>query len=230
MQTIELTGGGQVREGRTEVSVPYRDTTFVMPLVGPNFHGGVMSGIDSQKLLRPTTAQVLALVDIAQQNSDVSVFPNLLERFKEDHLWSATENLSFSEGVLVYDNVDGKMSSDKGALQKLVISGDKRVRFVEPGFETGWMALDDALKNHYTIAQIGEDMLPVFERVARSLDTSGKPQAYVRALSGTSEDIKNYSAVLDLYGGLSLGGSFNVGDWNGFSSGVFSTGEASCEK
>lgn len=229
MQTIHLKGNGQIREGRTEIDVPHLDTlkTFIYPLNGPGYHSALMQRIDEQELIRPTTAQVLSLVDLAQYNSDEPHCKNILKIFKDDYLWTATESLSFPEGVIVYDNIDGKMPTSRSALLELANSKDARVRLVEPGFKIGWMPIKDALENSYTIAQIGEEMLPVFERIAKRLDDK---KAFVAGLSGTKVDAKRYTAVIDSDGWLYLGGDFRGDGRGGYASGVIPTDEASREK
>jgi hypothetical protein len=220
MQITDLQGNGQVRAGRTEIDVPHRGeiSTFILPMQGPNYHNDVMKSIDSQKLIRPTTAQTLSLVDIAQQNPDEPHCAAILDKFRKNYLRTATENVSFPDGALVYDNVDGKMPSNRSALLELAQAGDSRVRFVESGFKTGWMSLDDALTNPYVIAQLGGvDMLPVFERIAKRINDK---DAYVFGLSGTEQDTKRYTAVLGYYDRLNLDGDCDGNGRLGFASGV----------
>lgn len=232
MQTIELKGNGQLREGRTELGVPHLDdrVTFVLPLNGPNYHAQVMGAIDSQELLRPTTAQVLSLIDLAQQNPEEPNCANILERFTNKYLWTSTENLSFSKGVIVYDNIDGKMPKTRRGLLELAESDDPRARFVEKGFPTGRMPLADSLNHPYIIAQIGEKMLPVFEKIVKRLDTSKEPKVYVSGLSSTSKNEKRYSAVSGYDDRFDLVGYYLDYIRVGYASGVSGTGGASREK
>jgi hypothetical protein len=116
MEIKQLKGNGRIRVVRTEIDVPYRGemVTFVTPLVGPNYHRKVMRKIDSQRLLRPTASQTFSLVDLAMQNPNEQHCAKVLDKFGKNYLWTSTESLSFPEGVLVYDNVDGKMHADSG--------------------------------------------------------------------------------------------------------------------
>jgi|APSaa5957512622_1039677.scaffolds.fasta_scaffold31612_2 hypothetical protein len=229
METIALKGNGQVRQGRTEIDVPYNDgkITFVQPLVGPNYHAEVMGSIDSQGLLRPTTAQTLSLVDLAMQNPDEAHCKEILERFRKNYLWTSTESLSFPEGVIVYDNVDGKMPSTSKELMKLADKNDPRARFVQRGFKTGEMRISEFLEHPYTVAQVGEDMLPVVQRVAEQLN---KKYAYIYGLDEASQDTKRFTAVYVYVDRLLLCGDYRGGGRVGCASGVLNTGEASRAK
>lgn len=221
MATIELKGNGQLRIGRTEIDVPHKGgiITSVLPLIGPNYHKDVMGEIDSASLLRPTTAQTLSLLDLAFQNPDDQHCEEILNRFRRDYLRTSTESLSFPEGVIVYDNIDGQMPSTSSELMKLVEAGNKRTRFVKEDFKTGWMSISDFLKHPYTIAQIGEDMIPVAERVAKQLH---KKEAYVSGLSRANSDTKRFTALGGYGGGgFSLSGGYDGGG-GGCASGILS--------
>jgi|GEM_PF-2678316 len=221
MEVIELKGNGQLRTGRTELDVPHlgKTLTFVLPLIGPNYHRDVMQGIDSQGLYRPTTAQIFSLVDLALQNPDEPHCAEIRNRFKNNYLWTGTETLSFPDGVLVYDNIDGKMPQTSEGLIKLADAGDKRVRLVEPDFETGWMPIPKFLKNPKTIAQVGEEMIPIVERVAKACY---KREAGVWSLGKQSSDTNRQTAVCSGgdYGRLYLYSDCHDGDGVGFGSGV----------
>ena len=231
MQTQELKGNGRIRIARTEIDVPYLEgiVTFVTPLQGPDYYQKVMGKIDSEGLLRPTTAQEFSLVDLAMQNEDERNCAELLKRFRENYLWTCTESLSFPKGVLVYDNIKGDIPADSKKLMKMLESGDKRVRFAEKGFKTGDIPISEFLKHPYLIAQVGEEMLPVVERVAKNIN---KKTAWIYAIDSASQDTKRVSA-LDVYGGgLDVGGGCHVdcGDWDGCAFGVVDTGEVSSRK
>jgi|SRR3989344_1896625 len=218
---MEITNlqGGQLRTERAELDVASLNKTFVLPLIGPNYHKNAMEQVDSQGLYRPTTAQVLSLVDFVLDNKENPYCAKILRRFKR-YLWTGTETTSFKDGAIVYDNIDGKMPSDSKGLIKLLDSGDKRVRLVKPGFESGNMSISKFLKNSYTIAQIGEEMLPVAERIAKAFD---KTEAYVFGIDKEDLDEKRLTAVGSYWDDdrrLSLGGCFVGGCYFGYVSGV----------
>ena len=229
MKTIELNGDGKIREGRTEIDVPHlgKTLTFVLPLIGKGSHQNVMEQIGQQSLSRSTTAQTLSLLDLAFQNRENGYCAGILSRFTNQYLWTATESLSFPEGVLIYDNVDGKMPQTSSELMKLVEQRDPRVRLVSEGFETGRMTLPKFLEHPYTIAQVGEKMMPVLERVAKQVN---KSEARVYGLNNSDSDSKRCTAVDGCNGRLILIGDCDGNGRGGFASGVLKTGGASRAK
>ena len=221
MAIITLNGNGQIKTGRTEIDVPHKDgiITFVYPLKGPNYHSNVMSEIDSDSLFRPTTAQTFSLVDLAIQNKNEAHCAEVLNRFKNNYLWTSTESLSVPAGVIVYDNVDGKMPANSKDLLEKLSAGDSSVRFVPKGFKTGAMPISEFLKHPYTIAQVGEDMLETIERVAKYYH---KKEAYVFGLDNAVSDTKRFTALGSIWlgCGLDLDGSCRDDGRNGFAFGV----------
>ena len=212
MKVTNLKGKGKLRVGRTELDVPHlgKKLTFVLPLIGPNYHETAMDKIDSQGLYRPTTAQVLSLVDLALQNKEEPYCTEILKRFKEDYLWTATESLSFENGVLVYDDIKGKMPQTSKGLLGLVDKKDERARLVNPGFKTGIMPISEFLKNPYAIAQIGENMIETAERIAKAFN---KKEAFLSRLDKLDSGMKRLTAVSSFSCGvrLSLGGYYHLG-------------------
>jgi hypothetical protein len=196
--------------------------TFMLPLIGPDTHGNVMSEIDRQNLYRPTTAEVFSLVDLALQNPKEPHCAEILSRFRNNCLWTGTETLSFPDGVIVYDNIDGKMPQTSEELIKLVDAKDKRVRLVKPDLKTDWVAISDFLKNSYTIAQVGEEMIPLVERVAKACH---KTEAGVWSIGKKNSDTNRQTAVYsDGYvSKLSLNGIYRGGGYNGCGSGIVPT-------
>ena len=121
------------------VDVSHLGNTNRFVLIGPDYYTHVMEKIDSQNLIRPTTAEVLSFLDLALQNPDdpdslemLKKFkpkqpflwkgmeknhnPNIIElkrRFKQGYLWTCTESLPFKlpsqEGILVCNNRDGTL-------------------------------------------------------------------------------------------------------------------------
>src|SRR3989344_1296591 len=221
MKVTKLKGNGQLRIVRTELDVPHlgKTLTFMLPLIGPDYHGNAMAEIDSQGLYRPTTAEVLSLVDLALQNKNEPYCAEILRRFKENYLWTATESLSFKDGILVYDNIEGKMPQTSKGLLDLVNKKDERVRLVNPGFKRGSMPISEFLKNPYAIAQIGENMMETVERVAKAFN---EKEAFVYDLDNLDSDVKRLTAVNSDWSGsrLALNGDYHGGNDSGCVSGV----------
>ena len=227
MTTEELKGGANIEVAVTKLNIPHREgiVTFVTPLVGPDYHQKVMSEIDSKSLVRPTTAQTLSLLDIALQNPDEPHCAELLNRFRNHYLWTATESLSIPRGVFVYDNIRGDMPSSSSELVKLFDNGDERVRFVERGFGTGDMKISEFLDHPYLRAQVGsEEMIPVVERVAKAVNQN---MAYVWGLDNANKDTKRLSALGGCGGWRIVLGCYSGYGGCGRAFGVLETGEAS---
>ncbi len=220
MEVIDLKGNGQVRIAGIEMDVPYlgKTITYTLPLIGPNFHQNVMGSIDKAKLLRPTTAQTLSLVDLALQNPEEANCQEVLTRFKKNYLWTSTEGLSFSDGYIAYDNIDGKMPQTSQKLTKMLDAKDPRVRFVKPGFKTGYLPMNEFLKHPVLTAHVGEEMIPVVERIAKKFN---KSRGYVFAVDKSESDAKRLSAVVSgRYVGLGLVGDYGATVRDGYASGV----------
>lgn len=228
METKELKGNGKIFVARTEIHVPHlgKVLAFSLPMAGPSYFKNVMGAIDSDKLLRPTTAQALSLVDLALQNPGEEHCKDILSKFRSNYFWTSTENLWGDNDIIVYDNVDGTMPSDRKSLVKRHKDGDKAVRIVPYGFKTERQSVDELLKNPYVIAQIGnKDMLDVVKRVAEGVS---KNKPYVWALSPTKADAKRYTA---LYSGWDSGRLDLIGSYVGDSGGGCASGvrDASAE-
>lgn len=209
METKNLKGNGRIRVARTEIEAPYGNgiVTSVLPLIGPGRYQDVMTQISQDGLLRPTTGQTLALVNLALQNPDEDHCRNILERLRNNDFWSSTEILWGSEDAIVYDNVDGKMPTDRASLIQRRKDGDKSVRVVQYGFQTGIQSVSDLVKNPYVIAQAPEVPEEVIAFIAQKVS---KKRPSVCSFKPQSRDLQTYSA-LDLYwngGRLSLNGSY----------------------
>jgi len=220
MGTKQLKGNGEIRKRRIELDVPHlgKTITYALPLIGPGYHAEVMQEIDSQKLLRPTAAQVFSLVDLALQNQGEPHCDEIVRKFRCNYLWTATEGLSYLQGHIAYDNVDGKMPQTSEGLLALIGAKDSRVRQVQLGFKTGFFPLNEFVKHPVITAYVGEEMIPTVERVAKTLNSSG---GYVHSLDKSAQDTMTLSAVIGFDGDrLGFGGSCNAGGDGGFASGI----------
>ena len=222
MITKEL-NGGRIRIARTEMDYKHGNgsLTSAYPLEGPGTHQGVMGAITEGELLRPTTAQTFSLIDFALSNPDDEQCKDIVSRVRKQWLWTATENLWGNEDVILYDNVDGKMPSDRASLIKRMKDGDKSVRVAKYGFKTEGQSVSDLVANPYIIAQVGDKDFAedVVARVAKKIS---KRNPYVYALSPQNRDLKRYTAVnSDWVGdGLYVVGDYHDAYDNGYASGV----------
>tara|TARA_Y100000310_G_scaffold244645_2_gene249495 strand:+ start:14656 stop:15420 length:765 start_codon:yes stop_codon:yes gene_type:complete len=231
MKTIELKGNGQIREEerRTLMDVPHLDETltFVLPLAGPNYQSEVMKTLHYSGLSRPTAAQTISLLDIALQNPDEINCAEIAEGFKY-RIWTATESLvlPFPEGKIVYDN-SGDMfvpplpvhGWKRRLLTELIEKNDPRVRFV-PNRDGRRISYHDSIKtllrDPYVIAEIGEKMLPILERVAKKVH-KGRSGAWLRGTNNIDiEEGTNMCTSISLdEGGIHLVSSPGLGYLNG---------------
>ncbi len=222
MTTKRLNGNGKIVVARTEIYVPHLGEVlaFSLPMNGPSYFKNVMGSIDEDKGLRPTTGQTISLVDLAMQNPDEEHCKEILRKFRNNYFWTATENLWGKDNVIVYDNIDGKMPSDRKSLIKRHKDGDKSVRIVPYGFKTENQTVDELLKNPYVLAQVGDkDLLDVVKRVAEGIS---KKMPYVWTLGSTDEDLKGYTALGSYWNVDRVGfdGSYVDNDGGGYASRV----------
>lgn len=199
MITKEL-NGGRIRIGRTEMDYKHGNEilTSAYPLEGPGTPQRVMGAIDKAGLLRPTTAQIFSLMDFALSNPDEEQCEYIISRAKNQWLWTATENLWGKEDVILYDNVDGNMPSDRASLIKRMKDGDKAVRVVKYGFKTGRQSVSDLVANPYIIGQVGDKdfVEDVVARVAKNI-SKRDPCVYAFYVLNhpTSKDTHSYTAL-----------------------------------
>src|SRR3989338_8564127 len=150
------------------IHVPYQSgNAFVLPVRGKATHEDVMRAIDNDNLLRPTSAQTLALIRLALQNPTDEALGKVADIIENGYFWTSTENLFVPDGIFVYDNLDGKVTRERADLSKRLAASDPSVRFVPYGFKIGNQALPEFLSNPYVIAQFGEDSLGTLEEVIR---------------------------------------------------------------
>ena len=174
METKELNGKGKIVLGRDEIYVPHLGEVlaFRLPMTTPNSFYNVRLAIDKDMSLRPTTAQAFSLIYLALQNPDDPDCKNILNGFKNYSFLTSTENLWGKKDVIVYDNVDGRMPSDRDSLLKRYRAGDKAVRVVKYGFRNEERSDRDFIKNPYVIAQVGDGaMLNVVSKASIELGT-----------------------------------------------------------
>ena len=113
-----------------------------------------MEGISKEGLLRPTTKQIIQVIDLFKENIFVPHKENpkwiaswnqpgyFFEALDFRRFWSATESRPTENGVLVYDNVDGKMSTNPETLIGMAKDKDPRVRFVRSDELQGFHDID----------------------------------------------------------------------------------------
>ncbi|VVB80480.1 Uncharacterised protein [uncultured archaeon] len=148
--------------------VHYKNTRieFARKVVGREGYDVCMRVLDSNDLQRPTTKQILLLLQHLYRNKKEKFYSDFLNELQGETIFCGTENLYCSEGVIVFDNVDGKMPNTKKELLRRMREGDKAIRMINWGFKTSSSGLENVLKNPYVLAQVGsEDMLEVLHEL-----------------------------------------------------------------
>jgi hypothetical protein len=182
------------------ILVPHlgKTLTFILPFIDDlstrEKGSSVMETIDEKDLLRPTTAQTLSLLNLVLQNPDEEHCKNIIQKLRNYFLWTSTENLYTSKGIIIYDNVDGKMPSDRDGLLKLLEEGNKAVKLVPYGFKRSSQPLSEFVKNPYVIAQAGDLPEEMISNVADKINKYGVHDVDTLDHFGT-EDMKRPTSI-----------------------------------
>jgi len=233
METKELNGNGRIRIARTEIDVPHLNEmmTFGFPLLGPDYYQKVMSAISDEGMLRPTTSQMFSLIDLAFKNSDEEHCKDIISKLRNNWLWTSTENLYTPKEIIVYDNTDGKMPSDRESLLNMNKNGNKAVRIVPYEFKRESQSISDLVKNPYILAQVGSKEFAE-DVVARVAEKISKNKHYVWALNPVDSNEKRYTALYSVWDDsrLAVDGLYHADDRDGCASGVSRSAEGAAKK
>ena len=172
-------------------------------LEGPGSYKEVMGSVTQKGLLRMTTAQTFCLIDFALQNPNENFCRNILSKLDKYWFWTSTEKLWGRDTVIMYDNLDGKMPSDRESLIKFYQEGDARVRIAPAGFQSAKQSIDELVKNPGFIADIGDKSL--MDVVVRVADKVGKDRIYIWAVESRKGETKRYT-TLHFGGGICIAG------------------------
>ena len=209
---------------------------FYLPLIGPGRHEDIMNGVTTQEFLRPTTAQMFSLVDAALQDEmnggENPYFEGVLDAMREKYVWTATRSLLGSDGLFVYDDVSGSMPKTRDGLIKFLENESGKVRLINPNFKPGCLTLAEFMEHPYLVAQVGEEMLPTVERVAKQIFNEN---AYLfgRTLGGEgrgdffdgNEALENLTSLNFFANDFVLNGCHVATDAEGFACGVYDNGD-----
>lgn len=195
MNTIQ-NKGLQVKEGRTELTVPHqgKELTFIHPQYGPNTYVNVKSSIEQAGLTTPTLAQTVSLVHAAFYSDDK--YSTEIQKFmKSNWLWGFTGTLYVpNKGAYIQDHPairNGMPFMEQSDLVKKLESNDPTVRFVPFGFKTESMSSLELAKNVYVQALVGQEGA---EQLAEIADKHGK-KPYLWSLRSTDEPTTRVSAL-----------------------------------
>ena len=199
MKTISLKGNGLIKVWSSfiDIDVPHLEEKFTyhLPLLPSANYMDAARKVDSRKLHMPTTAQFISLIDLVMQNPEQENCFEILSKFNNFHLWTSTEIITFKNGSLVYDNVDGSMPRYSASLLRLFDERDERVRLVSSFPRMKKMPIKEFLRSPYIVAQIGENMLESAERVISACNPN---EAYFDISINSLEDEHRVTSLRNL--------------------------------
>jgi len=189
---------------------------YSIPMVGPGKFTQVMSEVNKRGA-RATTRQNLILAERILACKDEKHFVNFYSTLRNNWYWNSTRSGVFNQGAFVFDDTQGEMPDSIDRLARLSFDKTSGIRFIEPGFETGEMEIQEFLKNPRVLAEVGSDdyIKDVLKRVAFACH---KKRAYINALASSEKDIFNHSALCSFRndGRLSLDCVSDEGDRDGY--------------
>ena len=166
--------------------------TDVKEIIGPEDYNHVMQAVSNKGLVRPTSAQLISLLNDSYQNAGSTLSADIVDKFEHHYLWTATEHITLpNQGILIYDNIQG----EKLPIDRLVAmhnARNERVRFAPYGFKTKTQSISDFLSNPLVIEHFGEAAMPIVEEIVKRL----KFEPYVSALLESEKSERRYCALL----------------------------------
>jgi len=160
-------------------------------IIGPGDYQKTMQEVYLMSLQKPTSSQIISILDKALENSENDLYKKVLDIFINKYLWTCTEHIFLPEdGVIIYDNLIGKILPFN-KLKKFV-EKDKNFRFVPFGFKTGNMSLEDFLSNPLVINHFKEDSMKIVEKIAKHF----KGEPYASALCYPKQSERKFCAIL----------------------------------
>lgn len=222
--------GLEVVEQRTQLIAPHNGgkLTFLHPPYGHGTYANVGSGIETDKLKRPTMAETASLVYASFNSPEDSRYIRYSNEIKDiirqALLWAYTLSKQYTlrpiNGVFVYDESNGerfsglngsKLEQMLGQRQEhgVVYSDDGLLRFIQFGYKVGEMSSLELAKNSYVIALAGEEGA---EKLAGIADKyRNKP--YLLSFKSVDRNMTRVSAISSRDSGrrLSVGG-YGIGN------------------
>jgi hypothetical protein len=228
-----------------------RGTVFTASLEGPGNYRDVGARIlkaQNPRLSLLSGEQTAHMLEVAYHDAPGNEIPSQLQDVRNamvnNYLWMFQRDLwvpGGKPGVYVVsdptaiglsesldpDRLEHSLKGSRALNNGVRFSKDKSVVAFAPreSYNEGNLEENDG----FAQASFGVLGARSFVRTGKSEHFNEKPYSWIVSPSG-SEPIQTLSAVYDSNGRLLLDGYFNGSNRNGFSSGVFSTGEASCEK
>ena len=232
--TTQTNKGYEVKIGRTEIIIPYKDKklTFISPAKGHDTYVNLGKQILNDNLKLPTGEYTASLLHAAyygpEDFKNTTPISNVRNIMKEGWMYVFNKNLWIPKkqenaGVfVVYDEKGVGLSQDlnQGKLEKaleegeeIVINGvkikvskDRKIRFASrDSYEGGFQSAEDFAKNGFVIANYLEGANQLAE-VSKTFDS--EPKVWI--LDSTNSE-QRVSALSGDGGWLHVGGGFDGG-------------------
>jgi hypothetical protein len=152
-----------------------KEINFVYPAYRGNY-GEVTEAIDKAGLKKPSSGELVSLIDDAWGNSRGEYESKILDNLMGGWLWEYTGNLYIPKsneevngGVIIEHNpkiIGGKLIMDKNSLVQRLKENDPLVKFVPFGFKTGIMNLRELMCNPYILARYGNEGVEKIIRIS----------------------------------------------------------------
>ena len=152
-----------------------KEISFVYPAYTGTY-GQVVEAIDKAGLKRPSSGELVSLIDEVWKNSRGEYESRILDNFTRWWLWEDTgelylpkSNEEINDGVIFEYNpkIIGKLlSMDKNSLVQRLKENDPLVKFVPFGYKIGIMNFRELLCNSYILARYGNEGAEKIIRIA----------------------------------------------------------------
>lgn len=152
-----------------------KEISFVYPAYMGTYEQ-VAEAIDKAGLKRPSSGELVSLIDDVWRNSRGEYESHILDNLTMGWLWEFSGNLYLpksneepNNGVILESNpkIIGKLlSMDKNSLVQRLKENDPLVKFVPFGYKTGILTLKELLINSYILARYGSEGAEKMVRIA----------------------------------------------------------------
>jgi hypothetical protein len=139
---------------------------FVYPAYRGTY-GEVFETIDKMGLKKPSSGELVSLIDNAWENSRGEWESRILDIFMTGWLWENVGNLylpksneEINGGVIIEFNpriIERKLNMDKTSLVQRLKENDPLVKFVPFGYKVGIMNFKELMCNPYILARYGNE-------------------------------------------------------------------------
>lgn len=214
--------GLEIREGRTELIVPHKDSrlTFVYNSLEKGNYIDVRNTFESQDLEMPDFSQTTSLVYSAFQNPDNKYSKKIINIMKNNWFWADNGILYAPKGVYIQDNPkleNKEVQMNESELINKLENNDSSVRFVRYGFKLEEQSSLELSKSSFVIGLVGEQGA---EKLAEIADKH-KRKSYLYGFNKVDKSVQRVAALgSDGRGRLVVHGSYGSLDYDSYAFGL----------